>query len=141
MTDTNKPPIWYWIVSVIALIWNALGVMNYLMQAFMSDEVIANLPADERVYYENIPAWATGGFAIAVFAGLIGSIMLLMKKSQSKMFFIVSFLGVIAQNIYWMFLSGMPMDEGRLVLPVSVILFAIALIVFSHGATKRGWTK
>ncbi len=107
----------------------------------MSDEVIANLPVEERGYYENIPAWATAGFAIAVFAGLIGSILLLMKKSVAKMLFIISLLGVIMQNIYWMFLSGMPMGEGRLVLPVSVILFGIVLILFAHGATKRGWMK
>lgn len=30
----TKPPIWFWIISVIALIWNLMGVMAYLGQAY-----------------------------------------------------------------------------------------------------------
>ena len=139
MTNANTPPVWYWIVSVVAFIWNALGCMNYLMQTLMKDEVIAGLPEDQQAYYENIPSWATAGFAIAVWGGLIGSILLLVKKRSAYLLFVISLLGVLAQNTYWMFLSGMPMDNGQFVLPVTVILFGLALIVFSKGSISRGW--
>ena len=36
--STNKPPVWFWVVSVLALIWNIIGVMSYLAQAYTSVE-------------------------------------------------------------------------------------------------------
>ncbi len=48
--NSGKVPIWYWLVSAVALVWNALGVMVYLQQAFMSVEDFRNLepPRDCR---------------------------------------------------------------------------------------------
>ena len=34
MTSTNKPKAAFWIIAVVALIWNLMGVMAYLSQAF-----------------------------------------------------------------------------------------------------------
>lgn len=67
---TNKPPVWFWIVSVIALIWNALGVFAYLGRAFATDEMIAQMPEDAQAeFLMEFPAWYTAAFAIAVFVG------------------------------------------------------------------------
>ena len=67
--STNKPSVGFWIIGVIALIWNLMGVFAYITQVNMTDEVIAALPDAERALYENVPAWVTGAFAIAVFGG------------------------------------------------------------------------
>ena len=68
--STNKPPVWFWIISVIALIWNGLGVMAYLARAFATEEMIAALPEEQQAeYLVEYPAWYTAAFAIAVFAG------------------------------------------------------------------------
>ena len=47
-TSINKPPVWFWVVCVLALIWNGLGVMAYLGRAFATDEMIANMK--KRIY-------------------------------------------------------------------------------------------
>ena len=139
MSDKVKPPVWYWVVSVVAVLWNALGAMNYLMQAMMTEEMIAALPEDQQGYYENIPAWATAGFAIAVWIGLLASIMLLLRKRIALMLLVISFVGVIVQQIYWVFLSGMPISGGQVVLPISVFLFGLALILMAKNAKDRNW--
>lgn len=36
----NKAPVWFWIVSVLALLWNLIGVIAYLTMAFATDEMI-----------------------------------------------------------------------------------------------------
>ncbi len=35
-----RPPIWFWIVSILALLWNLLGVMAYLAQVNMTVMII-----------------------------------------------------------------------------------------------------
>ena len=82
--STNKPPVWFWIVSVVALIWNGMGVMAYLGQAYMSDDALAALPEAEQALYANVPAWATAAFAIAVWGGLLGCLALLLRKKNPK---------------------------------------------------------
>lgn len=139
MSDHIKAPVWYWIVSVVALLWNAAGVTNYLMQAFNKEAVVAAQPPELQPYFESIPAWATAGFAIAVFGGLFGCILLLVRKGPVQLLFIASLLGVFLQNTYWMFLSGIPKNAGTLALPFTVIVVGILLILFSQKAKSKGW--
>ena len=53
---TNKPGAAFWIISVLALIWNIMGVIAYLSHAFMTDDMKALLPEAEREMYETKPA-------------------------------------------------------------------------------------
>ena len=39
--NNNKPTTTFWIIGVIALLWNIMGVLAYLGQAYMTDEVRA----------------------------------------------------------------------------------------------------
>jgi hypothetical protein len=80
MTTNTKPPVWFTIVAVLALIWNAFGVMAYIMQVTMTPEALATLPVAEQALYTNLPAWYTGAFAIAVFGGALASLALVLKK-------------------------------------------------------------
>ena len=65
MTTSKKPPVWFWVVSVIALLWNLVGVMNYLNQAFNQVALLEAMDQAQRTAFESIPAWATAAFAIA----------------------------------------------------------------------------
>lgn len=139
MSNQVKPPVWYWIVSVVALLWNAIGVMNYLNQAYNKEAVVASQPPEMQPYFENIPPWATAGFAIAVFGGLFGSILLLLRKGPVQLLFIASLLGIFLQNTYWMFLSGIPKNASTLALPVTVIVVGVLLIFLSKKAKSENW--
>lgn len=81
MNTSVKPPVWFWVVSVIALLWNLLGVMNYLNQAFNQVALMEAMDQAQREVFEGIPAWATAAFAIAVFSGTLASIGLLVRKN------------------------------------------------------------
>ena len=51
--QSTKPPKSFWILSGVALVWNLMGVMAYVVQSLMPDEAIAALPVAERALYEN----------------------------------------------------------------------------------------
>ncbi len=142
MSNTsNKPKASFWIISVIALIWNLMGVFAYLTQAYMSDEILAALPDTERALYENLPAWVTAAYAIAVFGGTIGAILLLLKKKLSVQFFTISLLGVIIQMSYNFFMSN-TLDvygPGSIVMPIMIIVIAFYLVWYSKSVTTKEW--
>ncbi len=139
--STNKPPVWFWIVSVVALIWNGMGVMAYLGQAYMSDDALAAFPEAEQALYANVPAWATAAFAIAVWGGLLGCLALLLRKKWAKPVLLLSLIGIVVQMIYNLFLSE-AMDvygPGGAIMPIMVIVIGIFLVWFSKKSASEGW--
>ncbi len=143
MTDQpiSKPTRWFWILGIAALIWNLFGVMAYIMQVTLSDEALAQLPDDQRMLYETIPAWATAAFATAVFAGVLGCIALLLRKTWATPLFVLSLAGVLVQMFHAFFMTdSMAVNgPGSAAMPLLVIIVATGLVWYSRLATTRGW--
>lgn len=136
-----KPPTWFWIVAVIGLLWNIIGVFQYLSQAFINEETKALMSADELNFIEQTPAWINVAFAIAVWFGLIGCIALLMKKKRAKSFLLISLIAVIIQMSYSIFATNAMELFGviSVIMPTIVILVAILLFFFSKKAVANNW--
>ena len=137
----RKPTGLFWIISSMALVWNLMGVFNYLTQAFMTNEVLASLPEDQQLLYEDVPAWVTAAFATAVFSGTLGAILLLLKKKVASTFFILSFVGIIIQMTYGLMISENTNSYGPLGLLMPLMIIAIGgyLIWYSKKATEHRW--
>ncbi|CAM1361889.1 conserved membrane hypothetical protein [Tenacibaculum sediminilitoris] len=141
MTDSNKPSTLFWIIGIAALVWNGLGVMSYIGQAYMTDEVKAILPEAERALYNNVPAWVTAAFAIAVFGGLIASVFLLMRKKLARTMFLLSLIAIIVQMSYNLFKSKVVevYGSGSIIMPVMVIIIGVFLLMYSKKTIAKGW--
>ena len=134
-TSTNKPTAIYWVIGVIALLWNGLGVMAYLARAFMTDEMIAALPEEQqKEFLVNYPAWVTAAFALAVFGGVLGAVFLLMRKKLAVTLFAISAIAAIAQHIY----IFMNVEVNSYIMPVLVIVVCIILYWYSKKCSDDG---
>lgn len=143
MTTTNKPSVLFWIIAVIAFIWNGMGAMAYLGQKMMTAEDLDILPEAERALYLDMPIWATSAFAIAVWGGLLGAIFMLLRKKWAKTLFLISLVGIIVQMVYNFFISG-AMDvygPGGMIMPILVIVIGIFLVWYCNKAIAEGWLK
>lgn len=143
MESTNKPATWFWIVSAIALLWNLMGVMAYIAQVTMSPEALQALPENERALYESAPAWATGAFAIAVWGGALGSVLLLLRRKLATSVLIVSFIGIIVQMVHSFGIANSieVYGPGGMIMPIMVLVIGAGLIWFSRKASTNGWLK
>lgn len=141
MTDnSNKPATSFWVIGVIALIWNLMGVLAYLGQAFMTDEIKAALPKEQQPLYENVPVWATAAFALAVWGGLFACILLLMRKKLAKKLFLISLIGIVVQMVYNFFISK-AMDVyglGGMIMPLMVVILGFYLFWYSKKCVDDG---
>lgn len=140
-TNENKVPIWFWVVSVLALVWNFMGVGAFVMQLTMSDEAREKLPELERAMYAAIPSWYMVAFGIAVFAGFLGCVGLILRKKWAAKLFILSFVGIIAQQIYMFVLSdvGNSMNSNQLSMTLSIPVIALFLIWLSRTSAAKNW--
>jgi hypothetical protein len=126
----------FWLVGVVALTWNALGGTNYVMQ--MNPDTLAGYPEAARTLVESRPAWATGAFAIAVFGGVLGCVLLLLRKSVAFYVFIVSLVGVIVTNIHTLGVAG---SAEIWVGSLMSLVVAALLIWYSKMTERKGWVS
>ena len=130
----------FWVISAVALLWNIGGGINYLMQTNL--EFVATLPETHRAIIEGRPVWATGGFAIGVFGGAVGCLLLLFRKSTAFYVFIASLLGVIVTMIHTINVANSKIDfsPGEIIVMILLpIIVAAILIWYTKLAMSKSW--
>jgi hypothetical protein len=138
----DAQPGWFWIVAVAALLWNLVGLGMFALHVSMGPEELAALPEGQRRMLEQVPAWAWISYAVAVVAGTLASIALLLRRGLAVPLYWISLAGVLLLQLVWtIFLSGAPaiLGAGSLVMPILVVVIAALLVLFSRHAARRGW--
>jgi hypothetical protein len=142
MTTSNKPNIGFWIISSLALLWNLMGVYQYIQQAYMTDSFKAMYNEEQLNMILDSPSWATAAFAIAVFSGSLGSLALLLRKKIAHTLFIISFIAIVVQNIdALMRFNFSELNTMEISMTFMIPICAIFLIWFSKSAINKGWIK
>lgn len=137
----TKVPMSFWIVAGIATAWNLIGLMIYYQQMTVTPEVLAQSLSPEQVtFLTQTPAWATSAYAIAVNAGLLGSILLLLRKAWAIPLYALSLVAILVQDLHAFVLAdGLSVwGTNGLILPAIVIVIAVFLLVYSRNAKARG---
>lgn len=139
MNTITKPTPLYWLIAIIAILWNFMGIIAYFGQAYISDDAIKMLPEENQLYFSNVPAWVTAAFAVAVFGGFIGSIGLIIRKKWAYFLFVISFVALVTQHIYNFFIQNyIEMTGSQVILPIVTFIVALFLIYFSKQKSQQG---
>lgn len=138
MTQKRKAPIWFWIAGTFALIWNAIGLRKYAGDVMMSATDFAALTQVEQNLYANSPYWATAAFAIAVIAGFLGAVMLLLRRPIAVRLFLLSLIAVMIQFSSYFILDGYVdyLNQTGWWMPISIPVFAVIFFLFARSAEK-----
>jgi hypothetical protein len=136
-------PLWFWVVASLALLWNLVGVAAFVAECMMTDEALATQPEDVQTLYRNLPAWYYIAFGIAVIAGAIGCLGLLLRKQWAVAMFALSLFGLAGQQIYQYFLSNTMevMGPAAVGFQMFVLVVAVALLVLAIKATSNRWLR
>ncbi len=141
-TSKTKAPNWYLVVAVILLLWNLMGLLSFFAHVFITDEVLASLPEQERQLYDEYPLWTNLIFAIAVFTGFAGAIGLMVKKKWARLAFILSLCAIVPQMIHNLFFTKSMEVYGTaeaVSMPIIVVVFGILSIWFTNYSIKKNW--
>ena len=141
MTNTNKPNVVFWIIGVVALIWNGWGSFLYIAQAYDMEIATEGLSQEQIALVEGMPAWYTALFAIAVFAGALGAITFLMRKKMAATLFILSFVTATINQVYWLFgtdATDVFSEKQPYLMPIIVIAIAAFLVWYSKDQKGKG---
>jgi uncharacterized membrane protein len=141
----GRPSTVFWIVGGAALIWNLFGVMMYVMTVTATPETYAaqGYTQEQIDFVMSTPAWATSAFAIAVNAGSLAALFLLLRKSWAVPVFVLSLAAVLVLDVYNFAVRdslGM-LGMTALYLQATILLVAILLVIYSRLARRKGWLR
>lgn len=134
-------PAHLWIVGILSLIWNALGCYDYLMTMTANPGWMSQFTAEQVAYWEGLPTWTDATWAIGVWGGLVGAVLLLMRSRYAVWAYALSLLGAVIGLGYQMFMTEMPasMTEGMMaIMPWVIIVVAAFQLWYSRDQEKKG---
>ena len=133
MTIQLKTPLHIRVVGLVALLWNSGGAFDYVMTQTKNPQYMANFTPEQLDYFYGFPMAFTALWAIAVWGGVLGSVLLLLGKRLAVPVFLVSFV-TMAINAVWSygFSNGFAMSGG-VGAAFSVAIFVIALLLLFYG--------
>lgn len=136
-----KPPIWFVVVALVALLWNAAGLIAVVADMRLSPTDIAALPADQQALYNTRPGWSVLGSVVGTVGGTLGCILLLSRKRLAGPVLLLSLVGVIIQDVGIVVVASTVKMGSRIpfVLQGVVLLVAIALLWLARRAGAKGW--
>ncbi len=135
----GKPPTSYNVIAGVFLVWNLIGLMFYYQQMTLTPEMMASMGTEIAAFMDATPIWANSAYAIAVNAGVLASIALLLRKSWAFPLFVLSFAGVLVQDLDAFVLRDVVAVFGgsAFYVPSAVIVIGLIEIWYSRSVADR----
>jgi len=137
--DMLKPPIWFWMTSGAGLLWNAYGVWQFGQSLMATGQslIAQGMTAAQAAVMMGYPGWMTLAFAMGVLGGLVGSVLLLLRRkgavavlAASLAGYVVLYLGDVTQGVF------AAMGTPQVVVLTVVVAIAVGLLALARWAGK-----
>ena len=138
-TAPGKP--WHlWLIGIVGGLWSSVGVVSFLLTQMRVEAVMSRFPPEQRAYFESFPLWALAFWAIGVFGGVIGCVLLLLGKRLAFPVLFASMIGAVVANLGPLFfLGGMEvMGGGALAFTAVPIGVAAFLAAYARAMSRKG---
>lgn len=141
MKPNTRAPWHLWVVGIASLLWNAVGALDYVMTQTRNPEYMAGFTPEQLAFFYALPSWTIAAWAIGVWGGVLGSLLLLLRKSVAAWVFLASLIGVVLTTFQNYVLSnGLEVmgGSGPAVFTAVIFLVAVGLYAYARAMTKRG---
>jgi hypothetical protein len=138
---TGGTPRHLWVVGIFALLWNAMGAFDYVMTETQNEAYMGRFSPEQLEYFYGFPAWVVAFWALAVWGGVLGAVLLLLRKKLAVTVFLVSFLSMVVTTVHNFFLSNgleVVSHPFELVFSGLIFVFALFLYIYARGMKNGG---
>lgn len=134
-------PRWVIIISIVLLIWNLIGIGAFVAQWQMASSGLDALPPEQQAMWRAMPSWAWAAYGIAVGAGALGALGLVLKKAWAVPLLALSLIAVLIQffNAFVLQDGIATVGAGAVVFPLVIIAIGILQWVLSRRWKAAGW--
>lgn len=136
----HRTPWHLWLVGILGLLWNSMGAFDYLMTETQNVSYMSQFTPEQLEFFYGFPTWVVTFWALAVWGGVLGTLLLLLRKRLSVQVLLGSFLAMIVTSIHNFLLSnGLEVTGGAgLLFSLLIFVFALGLWLYARSMAQRG---
>lgn len=140
MANAQPAPKHLWIVGIITLLWNLMGAFDYLMTQTKAEWYMGQFEQAQLDYFYSFPTLLVVFWALAVWGGVLGNILLLLRNRLATPVFVVSFVSMAGTAVYnYGFSNSMEVTGSTgLIFTVVIFIVALGLVLYSRAMCKQG---
>jgi magnesium-transporting ATPase (P-type) len=143
MDDRYAPqPIarWYMAAAIASVLFMIVGCAGYLVDVTTDPN---SLPLDQRTVMEARPLWMTAAYAAAVWVGLAGSVLLLLRRKFAEPLLLLSLIAAAITFLPYAIVPAVRDNISTNDIAVAVIVLAVVWTIywFARHSRQRGWLR
>lgn len=143
MVDISKRPAtpWHlWAIGAASVLWNGVGVWQWYQKVTGAQAYWSALTMEQVFYLRSAPLWTDVAYGVAVWCGLLGALMLLLRRKLAFNAFVAGLIAMLAHAAYVLALSNgrEVLGAGGTAFTLVVALIFAVQIAYSHWARRRG---
>ncbi|SFS69783.1 hypothetical protein [Brevundimonas viscosa] len=143
MTDTMKmttSTLWHlWAVGLVSLLWNGYGGYDYVMTQTDNAAYLAQFTAEQRAYFDSFPMWMEAVWAIGVWGGVLGAVLLLLRMKWAFHAFLASLVAFAVSVVYGQMSGGNElMGSTGLIFSAVIFLLGLGFVMYSRVMSRKG---
>lgn len=130
---SNAP--WHlWLCGVLALMWNGVGAFDYVMTEARNASYMGSFTPEQRAYFYGFPIWVVAAWALSVWGGVLGSILLLLRRRLAVPILGVSLATFLITTYHnFVLTNGFEVMGGVGSLIFSAVIFVITVALFLYA--------
>ena len=143
MDDAYAPrPLagWFWAAAGASLLFMAIGCAGYVIDVTTAPE---DIPLDRRTLYAARPMWQIAAYGTAVWVGLGGAILLLLRRRTAEPVLLVSLIAAALTFLPYAIVPGVRENLTTTDIAGAIIVLAITWTIywFARHSRQRGWLR
>ncbi len=133
-TQGQRTPMHLWIVGVGALLWNSVGAYDYLMTETRNATYFQRFTAEQAAFFEAMPSWVIATWALSVWCGVLGALLLLGRRRVAVPVLAVGLIGMLLTHLRnYGFAGAMAVIGDPAAIGVNLLVFAVAVCVLVYA--------
>ncbi|WBH16325.1 hypothetical protein [Sphingomonas radiodurans] len=142
MAVTRRPQAWFWVVVVLLLLWQAMGLYSFYEHVAHGPAAMGAVPTDyDRQLFASLPGWYVWVFGIATWGALATGVALILRRREAVTLAAISLLATVVM-FGWMFLAtDIIAAKGvwTTYFPAVIIIVGGVSLWFANMVRARGW--
>jgi hypothetical protein len=125
MADALAKTPWHlWLIGVIAVLFNSIGVFDFVMSMAQGAkyQASAGMTPDQIAHYQHMPSWMTVVWAVGVLGAFLASILLLLRRKLAFPVFVLSLAAFLISLLYTYVLTNGGAVMGRQMAVTSAVI-------------------
>ena len=131
---------WYMVAAIGSVLFMLVACAGYLLTVTVDP---ASLPIDQRAMLEAQPMWMMAAYAIAVWVGLAGAVMLVLRRKLAQPLLLVSLVAAVVTFLPYAVVPAIRdnLTTGEIAAALVVLAITWTIFWFARHSKQRGWLR